>query len=150
MTQQHNLNPCPVSWVHYTLLGKEPSLEREIVVSNARGRNKSKTVYSADMEIVLQQAIRVLKPGKFLAVLFNARDTESWTSLSAKVSLAPNLCYRGCFPLNYSANSVVQDNRKGSLKTDFVLLYQKGGVDTGVLPLSLQGLPDWSERFPIG
>ncbi len=132
------------------LLGKEPCLEREIVVSNARNRNKTKALYSADMEAVFEQVARVLKPGKYLAVLFNARDTESWNALSAKVSLSQNLCYRGCFPLNYSANSVVQDNRNGSLKTDFVLLYQKGGADTAALPLALQQLPEWSERFPMG
>ena len=27
--------------------------------------------------------------------------------------------------MNYSANSIVQDNRKGSMKSDYVLIYSK-------------------------
>ncbi|MCX6381417.1 MAG: DNA methyltransferase, partial [Armatimonadetes bacterium] len=130
------------------LLGKAPALESEIVVSNARGRGKSKSVYSEDMRVVLQQAGRVLKSGKFLAVLFNARDSASWEALSCEALALSSLCYKGSFPLHYSANSVVQDNRKGGLKTDFVLLYQKSGGAADTFDAMLQDLPGWSERFP--
>ena len=33
-----------------------------------------------------------------------------------------DLQFVGAFPMEYSANSVVQDNRKGGMKTDYVLV----------------------------
>lgn len=133
-----------------SLLGKEVVFDKEIVVSNARGREKTKSTYLQDMTFFLEKCSKVLKPGKFLALLFNARDDKSWEFLK-KIALVSNeLIYRGAFPMVYSANSVVQDNRKGSLKTDFVLLFQKiGGSDEeNKIFTILEQVPGWSTDFP--
>jgi 16S rRNA G966 N2-methylase RsmD len=133
-----------------SLLRKEVVFDKEIVVSNAKGREKTKNAYLHDMTIFLEKASKVLKPGKFLALLFNARDDKSWVFLKRITSVSSELIYKGSFPMLYSANSVVQDNRKGSLKTDFVLLFQKvGGNDkeNEILAI-LEKLPGWSTNFP--
>ena len=61
----------------------------------------------------------------------------------------PLLCYRGCFPMQYSAHSVVQDNRKGALKYDFILIYQKvSDISDKKQYDALESLPGWIKEFP--
>lgn len=109
------------------ILGAQSNFEEEIVVSNASKRGKSKAEYNSNMREFLNLADRVLTPGGILALIFNARDSESWQYFDQMASGGKtSLCYAGYFPLNYSASSVVQDNRKGSLEKDFVLVFTKG------------------------
>ena len=131
------------------LLNKEVNYTHEIVVSNARTRNKTKSVYSDQMGVLLGEMVRVLKPGKILAILFNARDKASWNFLSNNQHKS-KLIYKGCLPLAYSANSVVQDNRKGGLKMDYILFYQKHchSSDAKDLLAPLVDQVGWSFDFP--
>lgn len=133
------------------LLRHDVDFTQEIVVSNARDREKGKEQYSQDMTILFQEAVRLLRNGGYIAILFNARDAESWKYLEPIESLSDILVYRGCFPMNYSAGSVVQDNRIGSLKSDFVLIYQKvvgkGECKDRLYPISR--LPGWTTTLPI-
>lgn len=131
-----------------SLIGRHADFEQEIVVSNARGRRKTKEAYSDEMKRFLEEAGRVLKPDCFLALLFNARDDVSWESLKENPA-SGSLVFRGCFPMSYSATSVVQDTRKGGLKTDFVLIYQKR-VDDGdpAFAVPLSSLSGWATEFP--
>lgn len=131
------------------ILGKDAQYADEIVVSNARERFKTKSNYNQQMAALLIEIERVLVPGGTLALLFNARDAESWKGLvqnEAEVSLQ----YYGCFPMSYSANSVVQDNRRGAMKSDYVLIYQKPGNKGRNVDWQsyIHTIPGWSQNFP--
>jgi 16S rRNA G966 N2-methylase RsmD len=133
------------------LINKEVDFSQEIVVSNARTRLKDKKRYANEMTEFMQIATRVLKPGGILALFFNARDAASWQFLKEVIPSDDKLQFRGLFPMNYSANSVIQDSRKGGLKNDFVLIYQKpGNEDNNKLRLKfLENIPSWSTELPI-
>ncbi|MDE5100147.1 MAG: type II modification methylase, partial [Trichodesmium sp. St16_bin4-tuft] len=89
-----------------------------------------------------------LKPGGILALFFNSKDRESWNFLNQIMLSAPEINFRGYFPMKYSSNSVVQDNRSGSLKHDFVLIYQKSGKIALEVFQSLTVIPGWRSEFP--
>jgi adenine-specific DNA methylase len=99
--------------------------EKEIVVSNAKERQKSKNIYNLEMTDFFLETARVLKQDVHIALYFNARDEESWQYLKCIENTSDSLKFIGCFPMVYSATSVVQDNRKGSMKSDYVIVYRK-------------------------
>jgi len=134
------------------ILGQEASFEHEIVVSNARERNKGKNTYAKEMEEFFVDATCVLCEGGIMAILFNAYDSESWTYLKALQKKSNSIRFRGCFPMSYSARSVVQDNRKGALKYDYVLVYEKcsDGRESGNRWKRLVELDGWSGCLPSG
>lgn len=132
-----------------SLINRESDFKREIVVSNARSRAKDKQNYVNEMMEFMQTATRTLKPGGILALFFNARDTASWKFLKEVIPCSDKLQFQGLFPMNYSANSVIQDNRKGGLKNDFVLIFQKPGNEDKLILKNLEKLPNWSTTFPI-
>lgn len=133
-----------------SLLGISANFSDEIIISNAKERNKTKSNYIKDLQIFMKNAVRVLKPDGFIVIIFNARDQSSWEFLDLK-HLISSLSYIGSFPMNYSANSVVQDNRKGALKQDFILVFQKTETQNDVTShylLKLTKIPGWSSQFP--
>lgn len=132
-----------------SLLGYRVDFDREIVVSNAKERQKSKSVYNTEMTEFFTEASRILKKNGYIALYFNARDEESWQYLKSIEKTLDFLKFVGCFPMIYSATSVVQDNRKGAMKNDFVILYQKR-QDNGEyrLPEAFVNIPGWSLCFP--
>ncbi len=132
-----------------SLLGYTVDFEREIVVSNAKERLKSKSDYNSEMTEFFMETSRVLKPYGYIALYFNARDEESWQYLKCIEKTSDSLKFVGCFPMTYSASSVVQDNRKGAMKSDYVIVYQKrqtGGMYQ--LSSAFTNIPGWSSRFP--
>jgi adenine-specific DNA methylase len=132
-----------------SLLGYNVDFDREIVVSNAKERQKSKSVYNIEMTEFFTEASRVLKKNGHIALYFNARDEESWQYLKCIEKISDSLKFIGCFPIVYSATSVVQDNRKGAMKKDFVILYQKRqGNGEYRLPEAFVNIPEWSSHFP--
>ena len=98
--------------------------DNEIIVSEAKARNKSVTAYTTLMNTALLEIKRVLKPNQYFSLAFNSLNDETWLSML-------NICTSTGFhvvdiqPLAYSATSVVQDNRPNALKTDFVITCQK-------------------------
>lgn len=132
------------------ILGKDSNFAEEIVVSNARERGKTKSQYNQQMRTLLCEVDRILVPGGSLALLFNAKDADSWNGLIRDQSDI-SLQYHGCFPMTYSANSVVQDNRAGAMKSDFVLIYRKSGTAArnGSFETQIHTIPGWSEGFPV-
>jgi len=132
-----------------SLLGYTVDFEREIVVSNAKERQKSKNNYNSEMTEFFTEASNVLKPNGYIALYFNARDEESWQYLKSIEKTSDALKFIGCFPMAYSATSVVQDNRKGAMKSDYIIIYQKRQANAGY-PLSSAfiNLPGWSSQFP--
>jgi hypothetical protein len=126
-----------------------PCFEEEIVVSNAKERHKDQKTYIDDMLHFMQNAYNILNVGGFLAIIFNARDALSWEYLKNTQQNAPQLQYLGCFPMQYSAHSVVQDNRKGALKHDFILVYQKNSNDCNNGQYKfLESIKGWMKEFP--
>jgi len=128
------------------ILGEEPSFESEIVVSNAKERGKRMFAYNESMSRFLGIASRKLSDSGFLVLFFNSRTKDSWkflTSFSGTANSA-GLAYCGCFPLVYSAASVVQDNRERALRTDYGLVFSHSAVAAN----SLADIPGWSVTLP--
>jgi hypothetical protein len=55
-----------------------------------------------------------------------------------------DIAYCGCFPLIYSAASVVQDNREGALRTDYGLVFAR--TVNAAYPLA--DIPGWMFTLP--
>lgn len=104
------------------LLNKRSEFSEEIVVSNAKQRNKDKEKYLTDMREILKESSRILTKDGYLLLYFNAKDKNSWNFFDC-IKQHNSLVYIGSFPMEYSANSVIQDNRKGSMKSDYVLVF---------------------------
>jgi len=134
------------------ILGRTADFQREIVVSNARERHKGIAEYNHAMGEFLTLSGQVLRQGGFMVVLFNARGSLSWEYLYTfcQESVETPIEYRGFFPLSYSAGSVVQDSRSGSLKNDLALVFQKPKTsNSGTDRLcKLQSIAGWSEDLP--
>jgi len=126
--------------------GEEPPFEAEIVVSNAKERSKKSPGYNLAMLNFLEITSRKLRESGCLVLFFNARNEANWRflnsfSASAKTS---GMAYCGCFPLVYSAASVVQDNRDGALRTDFGLVFSRSAT----VGRSLADIPGWMFNLP--
>lgn len=93
--------------------------EKEIVISDAKERNKDLHDYINRLYLAFKEMHRVLKPGKFLSVAFNNLDDKTWLAF-IDVLTSSGFEILNVYPVRYSAGSVVQDNRKGGLKSDFV------------------------------
>jgi DNA modification methylase len=130
-------------------LGYEADLASELVISDAKGRDKDKSGYNKKLSSIFSECSRTLVTGGVLAVMFNARSSEHWESLHEleKKSL---LSFVGCYPLEYSAGSVVQDNREGGLKSDYVLIYVKSENKDEANRISqlFEDLESWSKKLP--
>ena len=106
-------------WNAWLGLDKNIQWDKEIIVSESKGRNKDLDSYSELLDESFKEIKRVLKNKKYLSFAFNCFDDDTWIKTL-------NLFIRNGFkfveiePLEYSAHSVVQDNRKNGLKTDFV------------------------------
>lgn len=105
-------------------LKKSADFENEIIVSEAKERNKDINDYNRLLNQVFEEIHRVLKPGKHFSLMFNSLDDKTWMNLIYKLhSLDFELLKVAT--LEYSANSVVQDTRKAGLKTDFIITFTK-------------------------
>lgn len=133
------------------IMGKEVDFDREIGVSNAIGRNKDKNQFTKDMGVFFTEASRVLKKSGIMALMFNARDKMSWLYFDNIIEgkIDTDLRYIGHFPVKYSANSVVQDNRKGSLK-DLTLIFAKTKKIDNEHLQKLSSIKGWTEEPPSG
>jgi hypothetical protein len=128
------------------VLGETPAFEPEIVVSNARERCKTEAKYNEAMLTFLSLCAPKLKESGTLVLFFNAREEASWTFLDRFSSNAgqAGMAFTGCFPLVYSASSVVQDNRDGALRTDYGLVFTRSGS----AGRSLLNIPGWISDMP--
>lgn len=135
-----------LSEIWNVILGEEPPFELEIVVSNAKERAKTLHGYNQAMSRFLEIASRKLSDSGFLVLFFNARTEESWKFLNSFAASAneADIAYCGCFPLIYSAASVVQDNREGALRTDYGLVFARSASAA----YSLADIPGWMLTLP--
>ena len=138
-----------------SILGFEADFSREIVISNARERAKTSDAYKESMVDVLSHISRILTPDGVLVLLYNASESDEWEAFRDACSSRDNagasgLRYLGVFPCRYSAHSVVQDNRKGSLKHDLALVFCKAVslLPNGYFLRKLETIPGWSCEIP--
>lgn len=96
----------------------------EIVISGAKDRNKDIENYNLLLGRTLKEIQRVLKPNRYFTLIFNSADKNTWDDLFHIIK-ANNLKIYKITTMGYSANSVIQDNRKGALKSDYVLTFKK-------------------------
>jgi 16S rRNA G966 N2-methylase RsmD len=129
-----------------SILNEKVCFEKEIIVSNAKERNKKKDEYIKQMKLFINEASRVLTDEGIFLMYFNARDKQSWRFLEV-LENSSDLNFVGTFPMEYSANSVVQDNRKGGLKTDYVLVLVKKRFNIK-FQHRLDEIPGWSASLP--
>jgi 16S rRNA G966 N2-methylase RsmD len=135
-----------LSEIWNVILGEEPPFEAEVVVSNAKERCKKSLDYNQAMSKFLEITSRKLRVNGCLVLFFNARTEASWKFLhnfSASANSA-GMVYCGCFPLVYSAASVVQDNRDGALRTDYGLVFSRSAV----VARTLADIPGWMFNLP--
>ena len=132
-----------------SIIGLNSNYEDELVVSNAKERGKDIRSYNEKLTSIFFQCARVLRKDGFMAILFNARSEDHWQSLR-ELEAATGLSYIGCYPSGYSAGSVLQDNRKGGLKLDFVLLYGKQISEEKHLKTVaiFNDVKGWTTRYP--
>lgn len=113
-----------LSEIFNSVLGIKSSFEEEIIVSNANERGKNINKYTDDMVSFFYEAERILKKDGFLILFFNASSEKDWNFIK-KVCQDKILHYLGCAPMEYSAKSVAQANRKGALTKDYMLFFSK-------------------------
>jgi adenine-specific DNA methylase len=102
------------SWLKFDL-----DFENEIVISDAKDRNKDIKDYKERLYKAFKEMYRVLKPRRYISIAFNNLTDEVWFSfLDIITSIGFELVE--VTPMHYSAGSVVQDTRKGGLKSDFI------------------------------
>lgn len=129
-----------------SILNEKVCFEREIIVSNAKERNKKKDEYIRQMKLFINESSRILTNDGIFLMYFNARDKQSWRFLEV-LENSSDLNFFGAFPMEYSANSVVQDNREGGLKTDYVLVLVKKEFNIN-FQHRLDEIPGWSTSIP--
>ena len=133
------------------IIGLESNYEDELVVSNAKERGKDILAYKKKLASIFHECSRVLEKNGVLAFMFNTRSTHYWDSLR-ELEATSDLVYLGCYPVAYSAGSILQDNRKGGLKTDFVLLYGKSMKKEDQVRIidTFKFTNGWTTRHPKG
>lgn len=130
-----------------SILGIQADFDSEIIVSNAKERKKTPAKYNLAMQNAIDSWNRILRINACLLLLYNARRESDWEFVSQMIDRSGGLKYFGMFPCNYSANSVVQDNRKGALKSDIALVFGNSRANSGDF-LQLENIPGWSKKAP--
>lgn len=106
-------------WNAWLQLDESINWNDEVIVSESKKRNKNLDNYIELLDKSIKEICRVLKKGKFISLAFNCFDDKTWIRL-LNILNSNGLKMISIEPLEYSATSVVQDNRKNALKTDFV------------------------------
>ena len=130
-----------LSEIWNAILGDKSDFEREVVVSNAKERRKTPERYQSALDEFFSLGIDRLQDGGFLVLLFNSRRDNEWSPIR-RITGSPDMNLLGCFPMEYSATSVVQDNREGGMKNDYILIYSKGQPHERAVNL-LKTVPGW-------
>lgn len=102
------------SWLRFEL-----DFENEIVISDAKDRKKDLKDYRKRLYNAFKEMHRVLKPNHKISIAFNNLVDEIWFCL-IDILMSVGFEIIEVSPILYSAGSVVQDTRKGGLKSDFI------------------------------
>ena len=111
-------------WNAWLGLDKTINWNDEVIVSEAKQRKeKNAKNYNQLLDEAFAEISRVLKPGKYFSMAFNCLDDNTWID-TLNLFITHGFEITDIVPLEYSATSVIQDNRKNALKTDFVLTFK--------------------------
>lgn len=114
-------------WNAWLELDNNINWNDEIIVTEAKARKEKDTEnYNELLGAAFAEISRVLKPEKYFSLAFNCLDDDTWID-TLNLFVTHGFEIRDIVPLEYSATSVIQDNRKNALKTDFVLTFQNTG-----------------------
>ena len=105
-------------------LKNKVNYKNEIIISNAKSRNKNIENYLKLLEDTVSEMVRVLKPNKRLTFIFNTHSERTWQEIfdfTKKIGLKID----DISTMNYSRNSVVQEHKENGLRFDFVLTFKK-------------------------
>lgn len=109
-------------WNSWLKLDDIISWDNEIVISEAKYRNKDAKNYNQLMDKSFGEISRVLKKDKYFSFAFNCLEDATWFD-TLNLFIKHGMEFHEILPLEYSATSVIQDNRKNALQTDFVLTF---------------------------
>lgn len=111
-------------WNAWLQLDSNIDWDSEIIVSEAKQRReKSADNYKELLNQAFSEIQRVLKPERYFSMAFNCLDDKTWID-TLNLFIQHGFEISDIVPLEYSATSVIQDNRKNALKTDFVLTFK--------------------------
>ena len=114
-------------WNSWLGLDNNIKWKDEIIVSEAKDRKEKNTDnYNDLLNKAFSEITRCLKKDKYFSLAFNCLDDDTWID-TLNLFVQHGYEIRDIVPLEYSATSVIQDNRKNALKTDFVLTFQNVG-----------------------
>ena len=105
-------------------LKNKVNYKNEIIISNAKTRNKNIENYLKLFENTMLEMTRVLKTNKRLTLIFNTHSERTWQEIfnfTKNIGLKIN----DISTINYSHNSVVQEHKKNGLRFDFILTFKK-------------------------
>lgn len=128
------------------ILGEHSLYDKEVVISNAKGRDKTPEFYRTSLDEFFSLGIDRLQDGGFLVLFFNSRRDDDWGAIRG-ITENSMMNLLGCFPMEYSATSVVQDNREGGMKNDYILVYIKG-QPAEEAAAHLKDIPGWRNGWP--
>lgn len=111
-------------WNAWLKLDGAMDWNNEIIVSEAKDRKeKNAENYNILLDKAFSEIRRVLKHDKYFSLAFNCLDDNTWLD-TLNLFIKHGFEISDIVPLEYSATSVIQDNRKNALKTDFVLTFK--------------------------
>ena len=117
-------------WNAWLQLDGSIDWDNEIIVSEAKGRRgKNAENYNMLLGDAFSEIKRLLKHGKHFSMAFNCLDDNTWID-TLNLFIKHGFRLESIVPLEYSATSVIQDNRKNALKTDFVLTFMNTGTES--------------------
>ena len=120
-------------WNSWLALDADINWNDEIIISEAKQRKeKNAENYNRLLDEAFSEIARVLKPGRYFSMAFNCLDDKTWIDI-LNLFIIHGFEIADIIPLEYSATSVIQDNRKNALKTDFVLTFIMLGSVLGFL-----------------
>ena len=103
-------------------LGYEQDLNSEIAMNPYR--KKSLADYAEGLQAVFRNCYTVLRPGRWMSVTFNNKDTQVWESLLSACRDA-GFILRVVTPLRRSAPALTEHTTKTAPKMDVLLHFQK-------------------------
>lgn len=111
-------------WNAWLGMADDIDWKKEIIVSEAKARkDKTAANYQKLLGAAFSEIGRVLKPHRYFSMAFNCLDDQIWRDI-LNLFATHGFELSEIVPLEYSATSVIQDNRKNALKTDFVLTFK--------------------------
>lgn len=106
-------------------LGHTPNMSREVVISHTRSRSKGTEEYLTRLGRILSECVRVLKPRRYMTLMFNSTNRTVWNGLQSILYGLDLECVR-TDTIGYDAKTILQRTRPGALPADFIMTFRRG------------------------